>query len=114
MCRCAVKGNPRVGAGARQRAEGYDTSKTFAGADCSGLIQTALAAAGIRAPRDTDMMERHFADSPRDSLERGDIIFWKGHMGVMLDETRLLHANAFHMLVVIEPVAEAIARFRAS
>jgi hypothetical protein len=84
--------------------------KTFAGADCSGLIQTALAASGIRAPRDTDMMERHFPDSRSETPERGDIVFWKGHMGVMLDEERLLHANAFHMMTAIEPLAEAIAR----
>ena len=84
--------------------------KTFAGTDCSGLIQTALAACGIHAPRDTDMMERHFADTRNETPERGDIIFWKGHMGVMLDEERLLHANAFHMMVVIEPLAEAAAR----
>jgi hypothetical protein len=84
--------------------------KTFAGADCSGLIQTALAASGIRAPRDTDMMERHFADTRNPTLDRGDILFWKGHMGVMLDTERLLHANAFHMMVAIEPVTEAIAR----
>jgi hypothetical protein len=83
--------------------------KTFAGLDCSGLIQTALAACGIAAPRDTDMMERYFADAG-ETLERGDIIFWKRHMGVMLDAERLLHANAFHMLVAIEPLAEAIAR----
>jgi cell wall-associated NlpC family hydrolase len=84
--------------------------KTFAGADCSGLIQTALAASGIRAPRDTDMMERHFADTRNPTLDRGDILFWKGHMGVMLDTERLLHANAFHMMTAIEPVTEAIAR----
>ena len=51
-----------------------------------------------------------FADSKNDMLDRGDILFWKGHMGVMLDAERLLHANAFHMMVVIEPVTEAIAR----
>ena len=84
--------------------------KTFAGADCSGLIQTALAASGIRAPRDTDMMERHFADSKNQTLDRGDIVFWKGHMGVMLDAERLLHANAFHMMTAIEPFADAVAR----
>jgi hypothetical protein len=83
--------------------------RTFAGLDCSGLIQTALAACGIRCPRDTDMMEKHFADSGPE-LERGDLVFWKGHVGVMLDAERLLHANAFHMMVVIEPLAEAIAR----
>ena len=84
--------------------------KTFAGLDCSGLIQTALAAAGTRCPRDTDMMERHFGDSPNIVPDRGDLVFWKGHVGVMLDSQRLLHANAFHMMVAIEDLAEAIAR----
>ncbi len=83
--------------------------KSFAGLDCSGLVQTALAAAGIRSPRDTDMMERHFPDSGPE-FERGDLVFWKGHVGIMLDEARLLHANAFHMMVAVEPLAEAAAR----
>jgi len=83
--------------------------KTFAGLDCSGLIQTALAACGIHSPRDTDMMEQHFPDSGPE-LERGDLVFWKGHVGVMLDEERLLHANAHHMMVAIESLEEAAAR----
>jgi cell wall-associated NlpC family hydrolase len=85
--------------------------KTSEGLDCSGLIQTALQAVGKAAPRDTDMMEKAFGGKvARSEVQRGDLVFWKGHMGVMLDDTRLLHANAFHMLVVIEPLAEAIAR----
>ena len=57
------------------------------------------------------MMEKAFGGPVRRTdIQRGDLVFWKGHMGVMLDDTRLLHANAFHMLVVIEPVADAIAR----
>jgi len=85
--------------------------KTYAGLDCSGLIQTALQAVGKAAPRDTDMMEKALGDvASLSDLRRGDLVFWKGHMGVMLDETRLLHANAFHMAVTIEPLAEAVAR----
>jgi cell wall-associated NlpC family hydrolase len=85
--------------------------KTAAGLDCSGLIQTALQALGKAAPRDTDMMEKALGDAVSQSdIRRGDLVFWKGHMGVMLDETRLLHANAFHMAVAIEPLADAIAR----
>jgi cell wall-associated NlpC family hydrolase len=85
--------------------------KTYAGLDCSGLIQTALQATGKTSPRDTDMMETALGDVvPLSGVRRGDLIFWKGHMGVMLDDTRLLHANAFHMAVAIEPLAEAIAR----
>lgn len=89
--------------------------KTFAGIDCSGLIQTALEAAGISAPRDTDLMETALGspiglDAP---LERGDLVFWKGHMGAMLDQTRLIHASAYAMQVVIEDFASARARIEA-
>jgi cell wall-associated NlpC family hydrolase len=87
--------------------------KTAMGLDCSGLIQTALQAIGKAAPRDTDMMERSLGERALEAsapLQRGDLIFWKGHMGVMLDESRLLHANAFHMAVTVEPLAQAIAR----
>jgi cell wall-associated NlpC family hydrolase len=89
--------------------------KTYAGIDCSGLIQTALEAAGIPAPRDTDLMETALGqpialDAP---LRRGDLIFWKGHMGAMLDEARLIHASAYAMQVVIEDFAAARARIEA-
>jgi hypothetical protein len=88
--------------------------RTAAGLDCSGLVQTSLQAVGKAAPRDTDMMEKALGDAvPLADVRRGDLIFWKGHMGVMLDENRLLHANAFHMAVAIEPLAEAIARIDA-
>jgi len=85
--------------------------KTAVGLDCSGLIQTALEATGKAAPRDTDMMEKALGEAVSLSdVRRGDLVFWKGHIGVMLDHTRLLHANAFHMAVAIEPLVEAIAR----
>src|SRR4029079_13556846 len=85
--------------------------KTAAGLDCSGLIQTALQAVGKAAPRDTDMMEKALGDTiALSEVRRGDLVFWKGHMGVMLDESRLLHANAFHMAVAIEPLDDAVAR----
>lgn len=85
--------------------------KTAAGLDCSGLIQTALQAVGKTAPRDTDMMEKALGEPAKISdVRRGDLVFWKGHMGVMLDAENLLHANAFHMLVAIEPLREAIDR----
>ncbi len=85
--------------------------KTQAGLDCSGLIQTALQGVGKAAPRDTDMMEKSLGETVTLSeVRRGDLIFWKGHMGVMLDAQSMLHANAFHMAVAVEPLAEAIAR----
>lgn len=84
------------------------------GLDCSGLVQTALRAAGIDAPRDSDMLLAVGAPLPLDAemehLQRGDLVFWKGHVGIMRDATTLLHANAHHMLVASEPLAQARAR----
>jgi len=81
--------------------------KTSAGIDCSGLVQTALEAGGIKSPRDTDMMEAQLGTSiPLDAeLRRGDLIFWKGHIGLMLDGARFIHANGYFMQVSIEPLA---------
>jgi hypothetical protein len=85
--------------------------KTFQGLDCSGLIQTSLQASGISAPRDTDMMERSLGQTVLGAkLKRGDLVFWKGHMGVMRDGETLLHANAFHMQVISEPFSKAVER----
>lgn len=93
--------------------------RTSNGVDCSALIQLSLQACGKMCPRDSDMQETTLGTAlpdPHDqsAFERGDLIFWKGHMGVMLDETRLVHANAHHMATAIEPVSEAIARIAAS
>ncbi|MGC6475532.1 MAG: NlpC/P60 family protein [Parvibaculales bacterium] len=83
------------------------------GLDCSALIQIALQRAGVSCPRDTDMQERVLGDSidwPNKALKRGDLVFWKGHIGVMQDDQNLLHANATHMRVVSENFAAACAR----
>jgi cell wall-associated NlpC family hydrolase len=89
--------------------------KTAAGLDCSGLVQTALQAVGKAAPRDTDMMEKALGEPVNIAdVRRGDLVFWKGHMGVMLDAENLLHANAFHMLVAAEPLQGAVARIEAT
>ena len=91
--------------------------KTALGLDCSGLVQIALSACGLSCPRDSDMQERelgaivdHRASSF--TFKRGDLIFWSGHVAIARDNARLVHANAFHMAVAIESVAEAIARIR--
>ncbi len=86
------------------------------GVDCSGLVQTSLRAVGSNAPRDTDMQEVGLGteiDKDTD-LKRGDLIFWKGHVGIMRDATTLLHANAYHMLVAGEPLAQAVTRIEKS
>jgi cell wall-associated NlpC family hydrolase len=85
--------------------------KTNYGLDCSGLVQLALTACGIRCPRDSDMQERALgALVDMKNLRRGDLVFWKGHVAIVRDPKTFLHANAFHMAVAVEPIAEAIAR----
>jgi cell wall-associated NlpC family hydrolase len=86
--------------------------RTSEGIDCSGLVQTALMAAGIASPRDSDMMEATLgepiaADDSEARLVRGDLVFWKGHVGIMRDPDTLLHANGWHMKTVSEPLAHA-------
>jgi cell wall-associated NlpC family hydrolase len=86
--------------------------RTSEGIDCSGLVQTALMTAGITSPRDSDMMEAGLGeaiaiDDPNAPLARGDLIFWKGHVGIMRDSLTLLHANGWHMKTVSEPLAQA-------
>ncbi|MGH6810931.1 MAG: NlpC/P60 family protein [Methylocella sp.] len=83
--------------------------KTSLGVDCSGLVQISLDAAGITAPRDTDLQEQALGlpiavATDLAGLRRGDLVFWRGHVGIMRDETTLLHANAHHMLVASEPL----------
>jgi cell wall-associated NlpC family hydrolase len=80
------------------------------GLDCSGLTQQALYAAGRACPRDTDLQARLGVPAPPGDLARGDLVFWRGHVGMMLDAERLIHANAHHMAVAVEPLAEAIDR----
>ncbi|MEQ1888889.1 MAG: NlpC/P60 family protein, partial [Alphaproteobacteria bacterium] len=86
------------------------------GLDCSGLLQTALLRAGIACPRDTYQQVELGQPLPFDlrGLQRGDLIFWKGHVGMMRDADTLLHANAYHMQVASEPLSDAIARIAQS
>jgi cell wall-associated NlpC family hydrolase len=89
--------------------------KSSLGIDCSGLVQISLQAAGVPCPRDTYMQETALgkASAPGD-LGRGDLIFWKGHVAVARDAKTIIHANAHHMMVAIEPAAEALARIKAT
>ncbi len=82
------------------------------GVDCSGLVQLALMAVGRDCPRDSDMQMSELGravelDSP---FDRGDLLFWKGHVGLVFDAHTLLHANAHHMATVLEPIDKAIRR----
>lgn len=85
------------------------------GLDCTGLTRAAYLACGVILPRDSDMQFAWAGDAVehwRDPAgrQRGDLIFWKGHVGILLDADTLLHANAYHMAVAAEPLDGAIER----
>ncbi|WP_112321069.1 C40 family peptidase [Oceanibium sediminis] len=83
------------------------------GLDCSALIQLPLWAAGVDCPRDSDMQEA-IGQAVSTPDRPGDIVCWKGHIGIVTAPNRLLHANAHHMAVAEEPLDRAIARIRAN
>ena len=95
--------------------------RTVAGIDCSGLVQLALTMTGhVGIPRDSGPQSRQVGEElPLDwlsrsgKLRRGDLVFWKGHVAMLLDEHTIIHANAHHMMVATEPLAAAIARIAA-
>jgi cell wall-associated NlpC family hydrolase len=92
--------------------------KSSFGIDCSGLVQIALNAAGTGCPRDSDMQQDGLGSdvdpAQSGSLQRGDLIFWKGHVAIVRDKDTIVHANAHHMATVIENTTEAIARIKAA
>lgn len=85
------------------------------GLDCSGLVQLSMRMAGRFVPRDTDMQasvigELLGLDPLGHRLRRGDLVFWKGHVGIMVDAGTLIHANGLSMTVAIEPLDRAVSR----
>jgi len=92
--------------------------KSSLGVDCSGLVQVSLNAAGTGCPRDSDMQRdslgRALRAAEMTKLQRGDLIFWKGHVAIVRDADTIVHANAHHMATVVENTQQAIARIKAA
>jgi len=92
--------------------------KSSFGIDCSGLVQIALNATGTPCLRDSDMQQdslgRPLYAAESGKLQRGDLIFWKGHVAIVRDALTIVHANAHHMATAIENTQEAIARINAT
>ena len=81
--------------------------------DCSGLVQLVFGLKGIAAPRDADMQQAGFGEALKEgeALQRGDLVFFPGHVGIMADGANVIHANGTAMAVSVEPLADAAARF---
>ena len=92
--------------------------KSSLGIDCSGLVQVSLNAAGVGCPRDSDMQQdalgRLLDATERKKLQRGDLLFWKGHVAIARDADTIVHANAHHMATVIENTRAAVAHIKAA
>jgi len=92
--------------------------KSSLGIDCSGLVQISLNAAGTGCPRDSDMQQdglgRILGLAESAHLQRGDLMFWNGHVAIARDADSIVHANAHHMATVIEDTRDAIARIKAA
>jgi cell wall-associated NlpC family hydrolase len=92
--------------------------RTSHGIDCSGLVQVSLLATGMACPRDSDMQEAELGeklDKPElEAVKRGDLMFWKGHVGIVQSPEWLLHASGHQMEVVVEPVRRAVERLAAT
>lgn len=84
------------------------------GLDCSGLVQQALYACARSCPRDSDQQAELGAPVKPGALERGDLVFWKGHVAIVTGDNAIVHANAHHMMVAREPLDQAIERIRAA
>lgn len=83
------------------------------GIDCSGLIAAALRACDIACPADSDMQQQVLGEPIEGDHQRGDLLFWQGHVGMMVDSETLIHANAHHMATTYEPVERANLRIAA-
>lgn len=86
-----------------------------AGIDCSGLVQAGCLACGIACPGDSGPQEAALGTAlPEDApAQRGDLLFWRGHVAWVVDPQTLIHANAHHMAVAYEPMEQAVFRIEA-
>jgi prepilin-type processing-associated H-X9-DG protein len=85
------------------------------GIDCSGLVWIAFALCGAILMPDSDLQKAHDGTVVKDdSINRGDLWFWDGHVAIVVDENTLVHANAHHMAVVYESTESALGRIGAT
>ena len=82
--------------------------KTCVGIDCSALIQIYFYYNRIFFPRDTKDQIRFCKRKIGKNRLKGDIVFWKGHVGICLNKSRFIHAYGPKKKVIIMPTAQTI------
>ena len=96
----------------------YWGGRSSVGLDCSTLVQLSLACAGVPVRRDSYQQATTIGEAlnglPGEiALQRGDFVYSPGHVAIMLDAERVVHANAFTMSVAVETLATLEGRVRA-
>jgi len=83
--------------------------KIFNGIDCSALVQIFYQYNNKYFPRDTkDQIKYSKKSLKRKNFKRGDLIFWKGHVAICLNSTKLIHAYGPKKRVIIMPIKKTI------
>ncbi len=82
--------------------------KTSIGIDCSALIQIYFYYNRVFFPRDTKDQIKFCKKKSKKKLYRGDIIFWKGHVGMCIDRSKFIHAYGPKKKVLIMPTSFTI------
>ncbi|MBD1135578.1 C40 family peptidase [Pelagibacterales bacterium SAG-MED47] len=77
--------------------------KTSNGIDCSALIQIYFYYNRIFFPRDTKDQIQFCKKKINKKINKGDIIFWKGHVGMCINQSKFIHAYGPKKKVLIMP-----------
>ena len=87
--------------------------KTYKGIDCSALLQIFFVYNNSFYPRDTkDQIKYSKGNLKKKKFQRGDVIFWKGHVAVCLNSKKLIHAYGPERKVIIMPIIKTINRIQ--
>ena len=85
--------------------------KTYKGIDCSAILQLFFYYNNKFYPRDTkDQIKYSVKKNKDETFEKGDIIFWKGHVAVCINSQKLIHAYGPEKKVLIMNITETINR----